>query len=75
MFKGKNQWVVPTNGGWGVRGEGNEKLTKVCKTQNEAIAIARKIAINQQSELTVLGANGKIRLKNTYGEDPFPPKG
>ncbi len=32
MSKGKDQFVVPTNGGWGVRGAGNEKLTKVCKT-------------------------------------------
>jgi len=23
MAKGKNQYVVPTQGGWGVKGEGN----------------------------------------------------
>lgn len=56
-------------------GAGNEKLTKVCKTQKEAIEVAKNIAKNQQSELVVLGANGKIRLKNTYGNDPFPPRG
>ena len=44
MSKGKNQWVVPIDGGWGVRGEGNDRLTKVCKTQNEAIAVAKQIA-------------------------------
>ena len=27
MAKGKNQYVVPTECGWGVRGEGNSKLT------------------------------------------------
>ena len=75
MSKGKDQFVVPTNGGWGVRGAGNEKLTKVCKTQKDAIEVAKNIAMNQQSELIVLETNGKIRLKNTYGNDPFPPRG
>lgn len=75
MSKGKDQFVVPTNGGWGVRGVGNDKLAKVCKTQKDAIEVAKNIAMNQQSELIVLGTNGKIRLKNTYGNDPFPPRG
>ena len=26
MAKGKNQYVVPTKGGWGVKGEGNRSL-------------------------------------------------
>lgn len=75
MSKGKDQFVVPTNGAWAVRGAGNKKLTKVCQTQKDAIEVAKNIAMNQQSELVVLGTNGKIRLKNTYGNDPFPPRG
>lgn len=27
MTKGKNQYVVPTKDGWGVKGKGNSKLT------------------------------------------------
>jgi hypothetical protein len=27
MAKGKNQYVVPNKGGWGVKGQGNSKLT------------------------------------------------
>lgn len=40
---GKNQWVVPINGGdqWGVRGEGNERITSIHDTQREAIGRAR----------------------------------
>lgn len=44
---GKNQHVVPTpNGKWGVRGEGNSKITIETSTQTQAIEIAREIAKN-----------------------------
>ena len=47
---GKNQHVVPHNGRWGIKGEGNTKLTSTFNTQAEAIAKAREISRNQQSE-------------------------
>lgn len=71
----KNQHVVPHNGDWAVKGAGNSKATSVHPTQAEAIGRAREIAINQKSELLVHGENGRIREKNSYGNDPFPPKG
>ena len=72
---GKNQHVVPTDGEWGVRGAGNSRLTSVHENQTEAIEAAREIARNQQSELFVHGRNGQIRERNSYGNDPFPPRG
>lgn len=72
---GKNQHVVPSGDQWGVRGEGNSRMTEYFDTQREAIARAREIAINQQSEMFIHGKNGRIRERNTYGEDPFPPRG
>ena len=33
------------------------------------------IAQNQNSELFIHRPNGKIREANTYGKDPYPPKG
>ena len=76
-MSGKNQWVVPINGGdqWGVRGEGNDRLTSIHDTQQQAIDRARDIAINQQSEMCSQGRDGQIRERNSYGDDPFPPKG
>ncbi|MFI3271992.1 MAG: DUF2188 domain-containing protein [Pseudomonadota bacterium] len=71
----KNQHVLPRDGAWAVRGEGNQKDTSHHITQREAIDAARQIAINQKSELLIHGRDGKIREKNTYGEDPFPPRG
>ena len=76
-MSGKNQWVVPINGGdqWGVRGEGNDRLTSIHDTQQQAIDRARDIAINQRSEVLIHGENGRIRERNSYGNAPPPPKG
>lgn len=41
----------------------------------EAERAAREIAINQQSEVLIHGEDGRIRARNSYGNDPFPPKG
>lgn len=72
---GKNQHVVKTNNGWGVRGENNSKNTENFNTQKEAIEKAVEIAKNQKAEVLIHGRNGLIREKNTYTEDPYPPKG
>ena len=72
---GKNQHVVPHEGGWAVRGEGNSKATSVHTTQADAIAAARLIAANQQAELLIHGRDGTIRERDSYGHDPYPPKG
>ncbi|TGC04271.1 hypothetical protein CRI63_08070 [Escherichia sp. E2661] len=72
---GKNQHVVKRDDGWAVLGEGNSRDTSHHRTQQEAIDAARGIAINQQSEVLIHGENGKIRERNSYGNDPYPPKG
>lgn len=71
----KNQHVVPRGDGWAVQGAGNNRATKLVDTQRQAIRIATGIAENQQSELIVHGQDGKINWRNSYGNDPFPPKG
>lgn len=71
----KNQHVVPKGDGWAVRGAGNSKFTSLHSTQREAINVAKGIAQNQRSELFIHGKNGQIRERNTYGNDPFPPRG
>ena len=72
---GKNQHVVPVDDSWGVRGEENERLTSIHDTQAEAIEAAREIARNQQSELVIHRRDGRIRDKDSYGPDSFPPRG
>lgn len=72
---GKNQHVTPLGDRWQVKGEGNKKATKLFDTQAEAIEYAKKNAKNQKSELVIHKSTGEIREKNTYGKDPYPPKG
>lgn len=72
---GKNQHVVPRGNAWAVRGENNSRVTSVHRTQGEAESAARSIAINQRSEVVIHRPNGEIRDKNSYGNDPYPPKG
>lgn len=73
---GKNQHVTHRDDGkWQVKGAGNSKATCITGTQAEAIAKARQIAKNNESELFIHGRDNKIRDRNSYGNDPYPPKG
>ncbi|MFT3949044.1 MAG: DUF2188 domain-containing protein [Agriterribacter sp.] len=72
---GKNQHVTKhPDGGWQVKGAGNEKATVKTEIQKEAIEVAKEIAKNQKSEVVIHGTDGKIRDKDSYGNDPNPPK-
>lgn len=72
---GKNQHVVPHQDGWAVKGEGSQRATSVHVTQQDAINAGREIAQNQRAELVIHRPDGRIRDKDSYGHDPFPPKG
>mgnify|MGYP005867126683 CR=1 FL=1 len=71
---GKNQHVVKNDDKWSVKGAGNSKSTKSFDTQKQAIDHAKSIAKNQKSEVVIHGRDGKIRDKDSYGNDPNPPK-
>lgn len=71
----KNQHVVKRDDGWAVRGEGNKRDTSHHQTQEQARQAAREIAINQGSEVVIHNRQGQIRDKDSYGNDPNPPKG
>ncbi len=70
----RNQHVVPLGNGWAVKGEGNSKFTAITETKKDATTIARDIAKNNKSELIIHGKDGKIQAKDSYGNDPFPPR-
>lgn len=71
---GKNQWIIPTNKGWGVKGEGNKKLSFEFNTKQEAIKKGVEIAKNQKAELIIQKKDGTIRNKYSYGNKPTSPK-
>jgi hypothetical protein len=70
----RNQHVVPLGNGWAVKGEGNAKYTAITENKRDATVIARNIAKNNKSEIVIHGKDGRIQDKDSYGNDPFPPK-
>ena len=71
----KNQHVVPHGSDWAVRGARNSRVTSIHGTQSQAAEAARRIAENQGSEVVIHRPDGRIRDKDSYGNDPYPPKG
>jgi hypothetical protein len=71
----KGQHVVPSASGWSVKRAGASRATSTHTTQSEAITAATQIARNQRTELYIHGRDGRIRERNSYGGDPYPPKG
>lgn len=63
------------DGNWQYKEIHNTRATGVTTTQLQAINEARSVAINQGAEVAIHGKNGRIRIKNSYGNDPHPPRG
>ena len=64
------------DGIWYNKQDGAERASSTGhKTQAEAIAKAIEIAKNQGLEHCIHGVDGKIREKNSYGNDPRNIKG
>ena len=71
---GKNQHVVAHGDNWAVKGAGNSKATSVHPTQTQAIKAAVPIAKNEKSDVVIHRSNGTIRDRDSYGNDPCPPR-
>lgn len=74
MSKQSQHVVKNSKGGWSVKSSGSSKARKNFDTQEKAINYGRKVAKNQKSELYIHGRDGKIRDKDSYRNDPNPPK-
>lgn len=73
-MSGKNQWVSPRGDKWAVHGEGNTRDTKHFETQRDAERFAQQIAKRNHSEVIVQRPDGRIRSKDSFGNDPCPPR-
>lgn len=70
----KSIHVVKHPDGWAVKTAGSPKAEKVTQTQKQAIDAGKAMAKNKGAELNIHGRDGKIRSKDSYGNDPNPPK-
>jgi hypothetical protein len=62
--------VVPADKGWRVEVEGSGRAESTHKTQAAAWKKAKQIARKSSSEALLHGRNGRVRERNTYGQDP-----
>lgn len=70
-----NVHVVPLNEGWAVQREGGKRASSLHATQAEAEAAGGTTARREQVEFLLHGRNGQIRERDSYGNDPCPPRG
>lgn len=71
----KNVHIVQRGSQWGALREGAARTSGNFDTQAEAIRAGRDLARTSQGELLIHGENGRIRARDSYGHDSFPPKG
>ena len=67
--------VKRPDGTWANKREGAERASSIHNTQQAAIEHARQLAQTSKVEHLIHGVNGQIRERNSYGNDPHPPKG
>ena len=70
-----NVHIIKEKKEWTVRLERESVPQKRVPTQKEAIKLGREIARNNKLELIIHGRDGRIKEKNSYGNDPRRIKG
>ena len=71
----KNVHVVPHEGHWDVIREGATRPLSIHDDQQRAFEAGRLAAQRSHGEVFLHGEDGRIRERNTYGDDPYPPEG
>jgi hypothetical protein len=59
---------------WSVKRKWNERASAIHDTQREAINVGKRYAQEEGSDLIIKGEDGRTRSKDSYGNDPNPPK-
>lgn len=76
MARNKDYWTSKrSDGKWAVKKSGSDKASSLHDTQEHAWKEARRLARGTGSEAFLKGKDGKIRARNSYGNDPFSPEG
>lgn len=65
--------TVPKGSGWAVKSGGRTLSNH--RLKSTAQAAGRRVAIKRHAEHVVHNQNGRIGGSNSYGGDPFPPRG
>lgn len=66
---------VPTANGWANQREGSQRAVSTHSTKAEAQAAGRTAVEKDGIEHVIHNKDGQIGSRNSYGNDPHPPKG
>ena len=66
--------IVSREEGWAVRRSQADRDSSRHETQQKAIEAGRRTAQLESTELFIHGRDGRIRDRDSYGSDPFPPR-
>jgi hypothetical protein len=66
--------VAPRGDEWAAKQQGAERAIKVGDKKADVVERAREVAKNKEAELIIKNADGTIRQRESYGNDPNPPK-
>lgn len=70
----KTNHVVPSSAGWAVKKSGSDRASKTFETKDKAVVYGRELSKSEKTELFIHKSNGMIQNRNSYGNDPNPPK-
>ncbi len=74
MKRGGGVHTVPAATGTGWWNKLDSRIASRHRLKSEAVAAGREIARSLRVEHTIHGEDGQIAEKNSYGNDPFPPR-
>jgi uncharacterized protein DUF2188 len=75
MAKSNNIHTVHRDGRWYNEVEGGQRASNSAETKAEAEKVGRDMARDRGVEHLIHNKDGKIGERNSYGNDPFPPRG
>ncbi|HEU6443516.1 MAG TPA: DUF2188 domain-containing protein [Gaiellaceae bacterium] len=76
MSKKKAIWTGPhPDGGWQNKVEGGQRASSRHDTKSDAQAAGRDMARQRKAEHIIQRGDGTIQGRNSYGNDPHPPRG
>jgi len=75
MSKRSNHIVASKSGGWAVKKSGSARASRVFTTKEQAKKYGIVVSRKEKTELYIHKKDGSIQNRNSYGNDPFPPRG
>ena len=74
MGGSKNIHVTRREDGWAVVREGADRASSLHPTQSGALDVGRDMARRERGELFIHDRDNRIRDRDSFGNDPFPPR-